>query len=425
MEALIEWLNPLRWLSWAQDHPWLTLAVLLPVAALVIWRLVRGGLGVRRAVINVIGIALVIWGAQWFADWVKPSLTAQDLFTPPVVGPQAVKAVFVEQKMIERRATYTGAVHPYERVVLRARTDGFVKEVLAYPGDRIKQGQVVVRQETSELEPKLEEALAELRYLRAEFSRDSRLVETGAIAASQFDLSRKQVQAVEAKVGLLKTEIGYATVRALSDGWVSKRAVDPGQYVRKGDHLLAYDRLAKVRVRVDVAVQDLIHIARGTEAVLEFPEIPGERLAGTQLASALEPGFETAAVRVEVTSVFPSADERARLGVVEVVMPNPDLILKSNTYIIAHVVTGRAENAWVVPHAALTPMPGGRTVVFVAPAFSDQGAAEMREVKVGLRNGKEAQILEGLNEPAYVVVAGNRSLTEGETVTVIAREGGF
>ena len=45
--------------------------------------------------------------------------------------------------------------------------------------------------------------------------------------------------------------------------------------------------------------------------------------------------------------------------------------------------------------------------------------------KVGLRNGKEAQILEGLEEPAYVVVAGNRSLTNGETVMVIAREGGF
>jgi hypothetical protein len=70
-------------------------------------------------------------------------------------------------------------------------------------------------------------------------------------------------------------------------------------------------------------------------------------------------------------------------------------------------------------------MPGGKTVIFIAPAFADQGEAEMREVTVGLRNGKEAQILEGLDEPAYVVVAGNRSLTNGETVMVIAREGGF
>ena len=79
----------------------------------------------------------------------------------------------------------------------------------------------------------------------------------------------------------------------------------------------------------------------------------------------------------------------------------------------------------MVPERALTPMPGGKLVIFVAPAFSDQGEAELREVKVGLRTGKEAQILEGLEEPAFVVVAGNRSLTGGETVTVIAREGGL
>ncbi len=425
METLLEWLNPLRWLGWAQDHPWLTLAIGLPVAAFVIWRLVKGGLGFRRAVINVVGIALVIWGVQWFADWVKPSLTPQDLFTPPVVGPQAVKAVFVQQKTLERTATYTGAVRPYERVVLRARTDGFVKKVAVYPGDRVEKGQAVVQQETTELKPKLNEAAAELRYLRAEFKRDERLVKTGAIATALFDLSLKRLQAAQAAVELLETEIGYATVRALSDGWVSKRAVDPGQYVRKGDHLLAYDRLAKVRVRFDVAVQDLAYIAPGTEVVLEFPEIPTERLAGSELVGKLEPGYRTAAVRAVVTSVFPSADERTRLGVVEVVIPNPNLILKSNMYVVGHFVTGRVENAWIVPARALTPMRGGKTVIFLAPAFADQGAAEMREVKVGLRNGQEAQILDGLSEPAFVVVAGNRSLIAGETVTVVAREGGF
>ena len=53
---------------------------------------------------------------------------------------------------------------------------------------------------------------------------------------------------------------------------MSKRKVDTGQYVRKGDHLLAYDRLTQVRIQFDVAVQDLVQIALDTEVVLEFPE---------------------------------------------------------------------------------------------------------------------------------------------------------
>ena len=425
MEAMLEWLDPALWLSWIQDNPWLSLGIAAPLAALLLWRLIKGGLGVRRAVINVVGAGLVLWGTLWFADWVQPSLTSEDLFTPPVVGPQAVKVVLATQKTLERTATYTGTVHPYERVVLQARTSGFVEEVAAYPGDYIEAGQIVVELETTELEPRLQMALAELRFLRAELKRDKKLHKAGAISPSAIELSRSKERVAAATAELLKTEISYATVLAPSDGWVSKRAVDPGQYVQKGQHLLAYDRLADVRIRFDVAIQDLASISRGSEVVLEFPEIPAKRASSAGWADRLVDGYPNPAVRANVTSVFPSADERSRLGVVEVMISNPDMLLKSNSYVIGHFVTDRAVDAWVVPERALTPMPGGKTVIFVAPAFADQGEAEMREVKVGLRNGKEAQILEGLEEPAYVVVAGNRSLTSGETVMVIAREGGF
>ena len=425
MEALLKWLDPALWLSWIQDNPWLSLGIGAPLAALLLWRLIKGGLGVRRAVINVVGAGLVLWGTLWFADWVQPSLTSEDLFTPPVVGPQAVKVALATQKTLERTATYTGTVHPYERVVLQARTSGFVEEVAAYPGDYVEAGQVVVELETTELEPRLQMALAELRFLRAELKRDKKLSKAGAISPSAIELSRSKERVAAATAGLLKTEIGYATVRAPSDGWVSKRAVDPGQYVQKGQHLLAYDRLAEVRIRFDVAIQDLASISRGSEVVIEFPEIPAKRASSAGWADRLVDGYPNPAVRANVTSVFPSADERSRLGVVEVMIPNPDLLLKSNAYVIGHFVTDRATDAWVVPERALTPMPGGKTVIFVAPAFADQGEAEMREVRVGLRNGKEAQILEGLEEPAYVVIAGNRNLTNGETVMVIAREGGL
>ncbi len=425
MESILELLNPASLLAWAQEHPWLTLAIGLPLGALVIWRLVKGGLGVRRTVINVVGIGLVLWGTLWFSDWVQPSLIAQDLFTPPVVGPQAVKVVLAKQKTLERTATYTGTVHPYERVVLRARTDGFVKSVAAYPGDRVAKGDILVEQETSELRPRLEKARAERRFLRAELQRDKRLFKGGAISTSRLEMSRSKERVAAATVNLLMTEIGFARVRAPSDGWVSRRAVDPGQYVRKGDHLLAYERLSRVRVRFDVAMEDLVDITKGTAVILEFPEIPRRRLVVSKFGTSLVEGFTSAAIRAKVTSVFPRADEKTRLVTVEVMIPNPDLVLKSNTYAIGHLVTGRVESAWIVPEKALTPMPGGKTVIFLAPAFSDQGEAEMREVKVGLRNGKEAQILEGLSEPSFVVVAGNRSLTSGETVTVIAREGGL
>lgn len=424
METLLNWLNPLAWLALIQDHPLISLVVGAPLAGLLVWRLIKGGVGVRRAVINVVGIGLVVWGATSFSNWVKPSLNPSDLFTSPVVGPQAVDVAYATRKTIEKTATYTGTVHPYAHVIVEARTEGWVKTVSVYPGDHVSADQVVATLDTSQLVPKLEEAEAKLRDLQAELKRDEELFRSKVIGGSQLDLSRAKEQMAAATVDLLKTDIGYARVVAPTDGWVSKRAVYPGQYVQPGQHILAYDQLAKVRIQFPVAVDDLASIKVGTDVILEFPEFGADRLKGTPWETRRADGFTDAAIRAKVTAVFPANDPQSQLGTVEAMVDNPDLLLKANTYVVGHFVTDRVENAWVVPESALTPMPGGKTVIFVGPPFSDQGQAEMRDVQVGLRNGKEAQILEGLSEPAYVVVAGNRSLVNDQTVDVLKREGG-
>ena len=425
MDEVLSWLDPARLLGWAGDNPWLVTAIGVPVAAFVAWRLVKGGLGMRRAVINVAGVGLVIWGSLWFADWVQPSLTAEDLFVLPVVGPQPVKVAFVSQKTIEKTTTYTGTVHPYERVTVRARSSGFVEQVMGYPGDRIRSGHVIAKLDVAELEPRLEHAQAELEYLRAELQRDEGLFQRGAIAASALDLSRSKERVAAARLKLLQTEVGFATVKAPSGGWVSERMVDPGQYLQKGQPILAYDRLERVRVRFDVAEQDLALISPGTEAVLEFPQIPMTKAARSAWRDRLLSDYESPAIRTKVATVFPRLDGRSRLGVVEVLLENPDLIVRSNSYVVGHFTVDRVDDAWVVPERAVTPVPGGKTVIFLVPAFADEGEVEMREVKIGLRNGLEVEILEGLEENGFVVFVGNRSLTDGENVMVIERVGGL
>lgn len=425
MDIIPTWLNPAKILGWASTSPWIMAAFGLVLVALVVWQIRKGSVATRRAVVNLVGIGLVIWGALWFTNWVRPSLTPDELFTSPVIGPQPVKVVFATRRTIEKTATYTGTVHPFERVIVDARTNGFVKTVSAYPGDQVRTDEIIARLETSELQPRLDHARALLTFLRTELKRDRQLSKQGAIPASQLDLTRSKELAAAAKLKLLQTEIGYATIKARSNGWVSERFVDPGQYVQKGKPIISYERLKKVRIRFDVAEQDLSAIKVGSEVIIEFPQIPRSRFKGTEWQPRLQKEYENPAIRTRITAVFPRLDKRSRLGVVEVLLDNPGMVLRSNTYVVGHLVTGRAKNAWVVPERALTRMPEGKTVIFIGPTFADQGAVEMREVKVGIRNGTEAQILKGLKKNAYVVVAGNRELTNGENVMVIKRTGGL
>ncbi len=129
-------------------------------------------------------------------------------------------------------------------------------------------------------------------------------------------------------------------------------------------------------------------------------------------------------LRAEVSVVFPSEDHATRTGIVEVRLPNPGVVLKSNTYVMGDLVRAHAKKAVRVPRSALVPIPGGKTVVFVGPAFADQGPAEAREVQVGVRGKRFVQILKGVKSGEFVIYEGNRGLTDGENVMVVRREGG-
>ncbi len=398
----------------------------------------------RQLTVNAIGILLILWLAQNFSAWVQPTLTPDMLFTPPVIGPQAVKVAMVEEGELADVVSYTGTVKPFEEVTVFARVDGFVKDLKVYPGDHVEKGQVLAILETSELEPRLEHARANENFWKAEYERDKRLYEAKALNASQFDRTRMKYRVTQAKLKLIETQIGYATIKALINGWVSERMIYPGVYVKKGSPLLKIEHLDRVRIHFDVAEKDLLHFRKGTPVYLYFPQVEPKIIRqafsdylrnrkSVQLVSLEEvhiPGSEDhnpqgdPLLRAELSVIFPTEDPTTRTGVVEVRLPNPGAILKSNTYVMGDLVRAYAKKAVRVPKSALVPIPGGKIVVFVGPAFANQGPAEVREVQVGIRGKRYVQILEGVNPGEFVIYEGNRVLTDGENVMVVRREGG-
>jgi len=426
-----------------QEHWfWLLIGVALSV---LLWLTIRIGGGgslpapfrryaesraLRRLTVNILGVALIIWFAKTFALWVQPTLTPDMLFTLPVVGPQGVNVSMVEKRSLEDRVTYTGNVRPYEEIMVYARIDGYVEKLKVYPGDRVKKGELLVLLETSEIEPRIKHTLADMTFWKGELKRDHELFETGAIGHSQFDRSRQQYAVAKAKYDLIKTQRDYSTIRAMIDGWISERHVYRGVYVKKGTPLLKIDQLDQVRIQFEVAEKDLQWIHPGTTVYLRFPQLNTSLIRKTFANRIIELDTNddpdsVPLLRSEVTAVFPVVDPKTRTGTVEVLLFNPGYILKTNTYVVAELVKRRVEQAVVIPVAALTPVPELGTVVFVGPAFSEEGPAELRQVKIGLRAGREVQILDGVMPNEFVVTLGNRILTDGQTVRVVHREGGF
>ncbi len=380
----------------------------------------------RRITLDLIGIGLILWLAQTFSLWVSPTLRPSMLFTPPVVGPQGVDLVQVQRRSLEDRVTYTGTVRPYETTVVYARTDGYVKALNVYPGDRVHTGQILATLETSDIDPRLAQARANAMFWKAERGRAEALFKGGSISQSALDRARQEERVARAQKSLLETRIGYATLRARADGVIAKRFIYPGVYVKKGQSVLSIDNLEKVRIRFDVGERDLLSIHPGSRVYLAFPQMDSDllRQSFSDRMAADEPG-KPQRIIADVAVVFPDEDPQTRTGTVEVRLPNPHQVLKSNTYVVGSLVRKSLDHVLVVPRSALTPMPGGKNVVFIGPQFSDDGTAKQRSIVTGLTSDRYVQIVKGVKEGAFVITRGNRAITDGQTVHVLHRQGGF
>jgi multidrug efflux pump subunit AcrA (membrane-fusion protein) len=150
--------------------------------------------------------------------------------------------------------------------------------------------------------------------------------------------------------------------------------------------------LAKTHVAQAVAQQMKV----GDEARLQIPGIADPVTAKVSLISpALDPGSTT-------VEVWLKADNKA--GRLKVGTP------------VKAVITGRTvENAWKIPSSAvLTAQDGSKSVMVVG----SDSAAHKKPVKLGISDGEDVQVLNGVSRSDMVITGGAYGLDEDTKVKV-------
>ena len=140
-------------------------------------------------------------------------------------------------------------------------------------------------------------------------------------------------------------------------------------------------------------------------------------------AAVLTPGMEVS-VTVDamgrsypgrIVYVSPAMDEAAKSYQVRIELLGEELDIKAGLF--AHTaldVLQRRDTLFVPKEAVLSR--NGRQLVYVLGA---DGKAETREVRLGVENDQEAEILEGLSEGEEVIISNLDRLQQGTAVEVL------
>ncbi len=368
----------------------------------------------------------------------------------------AADAVVVEQRTLVRTLQFSARVASQTRVDVGSTVTGRVQAVLVDAGAVVKQGQVLLRLESQELNAALSQAeaaerqaAARLAGLRstglvsaqaavsqadaaaraanAAFARTQQLVAQGFLSGAAQDEARRtrdvaqaqltsaqaqqrasgdqgsdqvqaqaQLAAAQAARQAARAKLAQTELLAPADGRVLLREVEPGQIVQPGKALLGLALAGPVQI-----------VAQVDERFLD-------QLRVGQTASVLADAYAAQRFAARVLAIAPSVDaQRGSIEVKLALLEAAPVFLREDMTLSVEAETARVDGARVLPLAALrAPAADGSPTVLVV----DAGHAQARSVRLGLRTLEAVEVVDGLAEGDQVLLGG--ALQAGQRLRV-------
>ncbi len=207
-----------------------------------------------------------------------------------------------------------------------------------------------------------------------------------------------QLESAQGKFLGAQAQLSYSEIRTPIDGVVTDRPLYPGEMAAAGTPLLTVMDLSSVIAKAHIPQSDAAALKVGDQGTITVPGID-------------EP------IEGKVTVVSPALDPNSTTVEVWLEAKNPKHALKPGTSVQLSLTAQTVKDALVVPASAIVTAPDGTTVVMVAGA---DGLAHQTAVKVGIRNGDDAQILEGVTEADKVVSSGAYGLPDKTKIKIEA-----
>jgi membrane fusion protein (multidrug efflux system) len=353
----------------------------------------------KRFLVVVI-ILLIVLGALFGWRFFQISQMAA-MFSQPQ-PPTPVAATEAETVSWVPAITSVGSLRAINGVRIANEVPGVVEQILFESGQRVEQGQTLVRIDAATDEAALNTLRAEARLAETEFQRVSELIKKRAVSQAEFDAAQAQREAAAARVKQQEAQLAKKVLRAPFAGIVGLRQVDLGEYLTAGSPVVEINMLDPIFVEYTVGEKELPLVAVGYQVELFIAAAPEETFTGTVSAINSSVNVETRTVRVRAT------------------LANPEHRLKPGMFATVRTLQPSPRELVAVPRTAISYNTYGDFVFVLKENDEGQLVTERRSVTTGdARNGM-VEIKSGLRAGEQVVKTGLLRLRAGEPVAVVA-----
>jgi macrolide-specific efflux system membrane fusion protein len=229
-----------------------------------------------------------------------------------------------------------------------------------------------------------------------------------ALATAKADIAVLDAQILQAKTSLdtARANLDYTRITAPLDGVVVAVLAEEGRTVNANQSaptIIKLSKLDTVQIKAQISEADVVRVKPGLPVYFTILGEPNKRYEAK--LKSIEPAPESAQTDATATTTTTSTTASAIYynGLFEV--PNPEGKLRVSMTAQVFIVLATAKDALLIPSTALSDKPAnGRYTVRVLEGQGPDRKITPRQVRVGLNNRVQAQVLEGLKAGDQVVV---------------------
>ncbi|HIG56535.1 MAG TPA: efflux RND transporter periplasmic adaptor subunit [Candidatus Latescibacteria bacterium] len=314
-------------------------------------------------------------------------------------GPGGRKAAAIPVKGdTVSRADMSAYVETYARleaerkVSVLARTTGLVEALTGEEGDKVRQGQALVRLNKEELSLRLKQVQAAFEEAKANYQRIEVLHDQRMVSQTEYESTR--LRFANAALGLEEAELNltYTDLTAPISGVITQRLVEIGDLVRGNQEVFVIADLDPLLVRIFVPERRMYQLHPGQEATIAVEALPEQNFTGQirMISPEIDPESGTVKVTLEVDA---------------------NGLLKPGMFATVRIITERRPNTLVVPKKALI-LETDEDDVFII----EEGKVRRAAIELGFIEGGQVEIISGLKEGDIVVTIGHEGLKDGAAV---------
>jgi RND family efflux transporter MFP subunit len=364
-------------------------------------------------------------------------------------APTAVRTEPVRVESIRRAIEVVGTLAAEDEVTLSAQTEGQVSRIGADLGDRVSAGQSLIELDrekavysfdqqaaafkralarfgASDIDhlpriedtPDVQRAAAELEQAkqvaeRAQELGKRQLVPRQTVDDAEVTLRAKQagynaalqgakdlraeIDASRAAMKLAERQLRDTSIRAPFDGYVQRRLVQLGEYVRVQAPMISLVRMDPLKLTAEIPEKMAPWVTVGQSAELRVDAYPDRAVTG------------------RISRISPAVNTATRAFAFEARVPNPDALLKPGTFARVHIDSGKVDEVMTLPYTALQ-FRYGASRVFVV----NGDLVTAREIKTGDRLGDRVEVTDGMKAGEVVAISNVDKLADGQKVSVDA-----